>query len=100
MCQAILSTQNINVHDAFDIYEIIQCGKVDATYYAGRIYDLIEAYFPQITIINKNKPNRSRQEPRQNWRSNNLEYVRKHNKKWFELHPDYRKNGATNIPSI
>jgi len=44
------------VRDIFCIYEIIQCDKADAAYYEGHIYDLIEAYFPQITLISKISP--------------------------------------------
>ena len=50
------------VRDTFDIYEIIQCDKADAAHFEGHIYYLIESHFPQITLINKNRPNRNIQD--------------------------------------
>ena len=50
---------NIKPRDAFDIYEIKKCDVTDASDYEGHIYDLIQHHFPQIKLINKNKPNRS-----------------------------------------
>jgi len=52
------------VRDTFGPHEIMQCGKDESSYYEGRIYDLIKMYFPNITLINKNKPNRNKQESR------------------------------------
>ena len=82
------------------MYEIMQCDTDDAAYNEGHVYDLIKTYFPNITLINTNKTNRCKQESGQHWRSNNLEYIRIHNRKWREEHPDYRKHGAMNTPTI
>lgn len=67
--------KNLNIHarDTFDIYEIMKCNAVDASYYEGHVYDLIEQHFPDMTLLNKNKPNRSEQESWNNWWKNNLE---------------------------
>ena len=61
-----------------------QCDIVDAAYYEGHNYDLIEAYFPQITLINKNKPNRSKQE----WTDVNAERVKSLNQAWRVANKD------------
>ena len=108
----------VKARDTFCIYEIMQCDKADAAYYEGHIYDLIEAYFPQITLINKNKPNRGKRESNKNWRDNNPERCKAHwlnwrdnnteydrvrsqkrlekhpyyHKQWHEMHPNYRKH--------
>jgi len=73
---------NKNVRDVFEIYEVIQCSITNASYYEGHVYDLIKTYLPQIKLINKNKPNRSKQDSFKNWRENHLEYEKARNKKW------------------
>ena len=50
------------VRHIFEPYEIIKCGKDESGYYEGRVYDLIKIYLQDITLINTNKPNRSKQE--------------------------------------
>ena len=86
---------NIKPRDAFDIYEIKKCDVTDASYYEGHIYDLIQHHFPQIKLINKNKPNRSVKQwcinnaercraNKKNWRINNLEHTKRYYKQWRE----------------
>lgn len=67
--------KNLNIHarDTFDIDEIMKCNAVDASYYEGHVYDLIEQPLPDMTLINKNKPNRSEHESWTHWWKNNLE---------------------------
>jgi len=90
--------KDVKVRDIFGIYDIMQCDKDDSSYYEDRIYDLVKIYLPNITLINKNKPNRGKQESGQHWRTNNLEYIRKHNRKWRKENPDYRKKWREEHP--
>jgi len=102
------------VRDTFDLYGIIQCDKVEAPYYEGHIYYLIETHFQQITLINKNRPNRTQQESKKNWRQNNIERLRASNrnwyrnntertlqrtKRWIESHPGYLKQWNQKHPT-
>ena len=89
--QQFCDGKGVKVRDIFGMYEIIQCDKADAAYYEGHIYDLIKALFPQITLITKNKPNRSKRESNKNWRINNPEYDRIRSQKRRGQHPDYLK---------
>ena len=88
-----------HVRRVFEPYEIMQCDKDESSYYEGRIYDLIKIYFPYITLINKNKPNRSKQEYKRYWRSNNLENIKANYKKCIELHPGYLKQWHQKHPT-
>ena len=36
---------SVNARETFDIYEIIQCNKTEASYYEGHIFDSIVACF-------------------------------------------------------
>ena len=53
--------KGVKVRDILGICEIIQCDKDEAAFYEGHVYGLIKTYLPHITLINKNKPNRSEQ---------------------------------------
>ena len=68
--------KGVRARDMFCIYEILQCDKGEAAHYEGHIYDLIEAYIPQITLNNKNKADRGKQESRNNWHKKKLERCR------------------------
>lgn len=81
---------NVRTRATFDIYFIKQCNATDASYYEGHIYDLIERHLPDITLINKNKPNRNPQESRKNWRNNNLEHARALSRKYYHDNREYR----------
>ena len=112
--EALLSDFMIGRAQKPVIYEIMQCDKADSMYYEGHIYDLIELHFPQITLINKNRPNRGKRESTKNWRNNNperckasrrnwnrnnSETIRENNKTWFESHPDYLKHWRETHPN-
>ena len=96
-------SHNVKARDTFDIYEIIKCDVTGASYYEGKTYELIQHYFPDIHLINKNIPNRSTKQWRINncekcrannkiWRANNIEYDRLRLKKWRQKNPEYHKN--------
>ena len=102
------------VRDTFDINEIILCDKTEASYYEGHIYCLIETHFPQITLIRKNRPNRTHKESRKHWRQNNIDRQRACNriwyrnntqrnrertKRWIESHPGYLKQWNQKHPT-
>ena len=87
-------SHNIKARDTFDIYEIIKCDVTGASYYEGKTYELIQHYFPDIHLINKNIPNRSTKQWRKhnaercrvnnkNWRENNLEHTKRYYKQWY-----------------
>jgi len=82
------NNQKIKVRGTFNIYEITQCSKAEAAYYEGHIYDLIKAYFPRINLINKYKPNRSREE----WVNKHAERVKSVNRTWREANKDHLKD--------
>ena len=85
---------NVNTRETLDIYEIIQRNKADAAYYEGDIYDLIVACFSRINLINKYKPNRSRDDWLivnsdrvkslcQAWRVANKDHIKGYSKQWY-----------------
>ena len=92
--QFCINHNNIKPRNTFDIYEIMRCDVTKASYYEGKTYELIQHYFPDIHLINKNIPNRSTKQWRKhnaercrvnnkNWRENNLEHTKRYYKQWY-----------------
>ena len=97
--------KNLNIHarDTFEIYEIMKCNAADASYYEGHVYDLIEQYVPRIKLINKNKPNRSKEDwmvanadrvksLNQVWRAANKDHIKCYYKGWSAANREYERN--------